>query len=439
MGSIVIGAGIAGLVAAHELVKAGVETTIIEPGPIGGMIHTESTGGFTLECGPNVLVERPELLDLLRELGLEGEIRYPSVMPYGQYVWHEGEPCLVPKSLMQLAKSPLFSWGFKVSLPLKLLKRGLLKPVAEDESVLQFFSRLLGERTTKILLDPVLKGIYGGNVEDLSARSIFPKLWDAASAGKSLAQYMKERKGAGAPRTVVINGGMQTVTDTLWERLSGKVRVVAAAASTLSPLGGGGYKVTTTKGEEITGERVVVTASGKRLVRLTETLEPQTAELMRTTPYATLAVVHLAVPRTEPLIPKAFGVLFPRGMPEHFLGVMFNSIIFPHVAPPDKHVLTVVLGGAQAGKFSPSEEVLTKNIPRLVEKLMKLPMTEWLGAATWPDAIPQLNVGHFRTVAAIDSFEEKFPGVVVASVDRGGVGVSDRIRLAREAVGRLHI
>ena len=384
-------------------------------------------------------MERPELLNLLCELGLEQTLRYPAVMPYGQYVWHEGKPCLVPKSLMQLANSSLFSWGFKASLPFKLLKRGLLKPTSEDESVLQFFSRLLGERTTKILLDPVLKGIYGGDVETLSARSIFPKLWDAASAGKSLAQYMKERKGAGAPRTVVINGGIQTVTDTLWERLSEKVRVVAAAASAISSDGAGRYLVTTTTGESISGERIVVTASGKRLARIIEGLEPETSELIRTTSYATLAVVHLAVPRSAALIPRAFGVLFPREMPEHFLGVMFNSLIFPHVAPPDKHVLTAVLGGAQAGKFSPSEEVLTKRIPRLVEKLMKLPSTEWLGAAIWPDAIPQLNVGHFRTVAAIDSFEAKFPGVVVASVDRGGVGVSDRIRVAREAVGRLHI
>ena len=64
MKTAVIGGGIAGLVATYELVKAGYRPVVIEPSAFGGMIRTQSVDGFTLEQGPNVLVERAAMADL---------------------------------------------------------------------------------------------------------------------------------------------------------------------------------------------------------------------------------------------------------------------------------------------------------------------------------------------------------------------------------------
>jgi oxygen-dependent protoporphyrinogen oxidase len=155
--------------------------------------------------------------------------------------------------------------------------------------------------------------------------------------------------------------------------------------------------------------------------------------------YASLTVVHLSVPRSERLIKDAFGVLFHGGMPDDLLGVMFNSQIFPHVAPPDRNLLTVMVGGAQAGSREVAEEDLRERLPQQLSRLLGISSIEWLSITRWREAIPQLKVGHHRVIAAFDDAEAANPGLVFAGVDRGGVGVSDRVRVAREAVERVHM
>jgi oxygen-dependent protoporphyrinogen oxidase len=124
-------------------------------------------------------------------------------------------------------------------------------------------------------------------------------------------------------------------------------------------------------------------------------------------------------------------------MPENLLGVMFNSLIFPHVAPPDKHILTVIVGGAQAGDARPDESQLREQVPLLLKRYLGVGSAECLQVTQWPRAIPQLVVGHHKIVAEFDRVEAANPGLVFVGVDRGGIGVSDRVRLAKSGVERV--
>jgi oxygen-dependent protoporphyrinogen oxidase len=166
-------------------------------------------------------------------------------------------------------------------------------------------------------------------------------------------------------------------------------------------------------------------------------LNEDLANALTNVKYAGLSVVHVRVPRSEPLIPDAFGVLFPGGMPENLLGVMFNSQIFPHMAPSNEHLLTVVLGGAQAGECTYDEASLKQRLPELLRTLLGIANVRWVSMTQWPAAIPQLEVGHHKLVKLLDQCEHDYPGIVFAGVDRGGIGVSDRIRLAKEACKRF--
>jgi oxygen-dependent protoporphyrinogen oxidase len=438
MKTAVIGGGIAGLVAANELVKAGFRPILIEPGQIGGMIRSSMVDGFTLEQGPNVLVERPDMKNLLLELGLHDLVRYPVVNPYGQFVWWRGRATKVPNGLKELLLSPLFSLSTKLLLPLRLIKPGLLKPKAEDVSVLEFFSPLIGEQTAKDMLDPVLKGIYGGDVSQLSARTIFPGLWEAASKGLSLARYMRRRSGGAKPSVMVMKGGTQTVTDALAERLQGKVERLKARVERIERLPSHGYRLVCSDGALVDVEACVVTPAGAPLARMVEPIDADLSALLSRQQYASLSVIHLSVPRSEKLLKDAFGILFHGGMPNDLLGVMFNSQLFPHVAPPDRNILTVIVGGAQAGSRETSEADLRERLPQQLSTLLGISSIEWISITRWREAIPQLKVGHHKVIAALNNAEATHPGLVFAGVDRGGVGVSDRVRLAREAVERVH-
>jgi oxygen-dependent protoporphyrinogen oxidase len=438
MTAAIVGGGISGLVAAYELVKAGERPFLIESGQLGGMISSAELDGFTLEHGPNVLVERPDLKQLLSELGLASQAAYPSVNPYGQYVWYRGSAVKVPAGLLEFIRSPLFELSAKLLLPLKAIIPGVLSTGPDnDRSVADFFSPLIGERGVNHLLDPVLKGIYGGDVTRLSARSLFSGLWSVAENSASLLGYMRARKSGGKPPILVMRGGMRGIADALWREIGPHVELITSQAQRINPADGNRFKISLVGGRQIESDGVIVTVAGPRLAPLVPGLSEDLADALINVRYATLAVAHLHVPRSEPLIPAAFGVLFPGGMPEDLLGVMFNSLIFPHVAPPDKHVLTVVLGGAQAGAKVFDEAKLRSRIPELLKELLNISNAKWISMRQWPAAIPQLEVGHHRLVSKLDQCEHDFPGIVFSGVDRGGVGVSDRIRLAKEAVKRF--
>lgn len=441
MTAAIIGGGIAGLAAAYELVKAGERPYLIEDGPIGGMVRSASRDGFTLESGPNVLVERTDLRELFQELRLADDAVYPSVSSYGQYVWYRGRPVKVPASFLQLLTNPLFTGMTKLLLPLKALVPGVLPGKLEDCSVEQFFTPLLGRHTARHLMDPVLKGIYGGDVGVLSARSLFPGLWGAAKHGKSILGYMSSRKGSrepgGKPPIVVLRGGIQRLTEALWREIAPRVEHVKARVQRIAPLDSKRFRLSLSEGRQIEADGCVVTVAGRRLAPLVGYLNEELADALTNMKYATLTVVHLRIPRSEPLIPAAFGVLFPGGMPEDLLGVMFNSQIFPHMAPENEHLLTVVLGGAQAGERTYDEVSLKQKLPDLLSSLLGISNARWISMMQWPAAIPQLEVGHYKLIKLLDQCEYNHPGIVFAGVDRGGVGVSERIRLAKEAVKRF--
>jgi oxygen-dependent protoporphyrinogen oxidase len=439
MTAAIIGGGIAGLTAAYELVKAGERPYLIEPGRIGGMVRSEQRAGFTLECGPNVLVVRPDLKYLLDQLDLAGAARSPCIPKYGQYVWYKGQIRKVPANFWRLLTSPLFSLSAKLLLPLKILVPGVMPRGKKDCSVRTFFAPLIGAQAVGAVLDPVLKGIYGGDVAELSARSLFPGLWQAATEGSSVLGYMRSRRGAGGkPAVVVLQGGIQTLTDHLWKAIESHVNLVQKRVERIVPSEGSRrYTLLLDGGGSLDVDGCIVTTAGKHSAPMLGYLDEDLCDQLLNLQSAALTVVHLKVPRAEPLIPGAFGVLFPGGMPENLLGVMFNSMLFPHVAPDNSHVLTVVLGGAQASDQVPLESELRTKLPALLNQLLRIRNIEWLSMTHWPEAIPQMVVGHHNIVERLDACEEKFRGIVFAGVDRGGVGVSDRIRVARDAAKRL--
>lgn len=436
MSTAIIGGGIAGLSVALRLANAGERPVLIEPREMGGMVRTVVKDGFTRELGPNVLVERPDIVELISDLKLGSEVAYPSVDPYGQYVWHKGQARKVPAGVLEFVRSPLFSLRTKVALPLRIVWPRVLKASGDDACVLDFFSFLIGRDGVEAVLDPVLKGIYGGDAALLSARTLFPGLWGAAKSGSSVLSYMRSRPKGGKPRIFVLRGGIQGLIHALVSALDGRVEIVGEAATQVSR-SGSGYEVITSTGRRIAVSSCIVTTAGGATASLIRHIEPNLAQQLQELEFASLTAVHLAVDRRENLIENAFGVLCPGGMAENFLGVMFNSLIFPHMAPPDRHLLTVIVGGAQARGETPDVERLKGAIPRLLSEMFGVKGAQWLGSFSWKGAIPQLVVGHHRLTAALDGAEARHPGLAFVGVDRGGVGVSDRIRVAREGLERI--
>ena len=81
MDALIIGGGIAGLVAARHLTQAGLRVTLLEARDrLGGRIYTESTGEFPVELGAEFVHGRPDEV-----LAIAAEAATPIVPVQGKF------------------------------------------------------------------------------------------------------------------------------------------------------------------------------------------------------------------------------------------------------------------------------------------------------------------------------------------------------------------
>lgn len=435
---VIIGGGITGMTAAYRLSERGMEVTVVEPRRVGGVIETSRADGFTLEHGPNVLLSKPELLALIEELGLSDRVVYPAVPKYRQEVWWNGQPLSVPKGPGAFLQTPLLSLGEKISLVSKLFKKGVMTPEAEDESVATFMGRLLGSRLTKDLLDPVLKGIYGGQVSKLSARSLFGSLWEHAASGGSLIGFLKARKGKVKPEAFVLKGGLSSLSDTLRTKVISKARIVEASVLSVSS-GEVGFEVIVEGQPPIASEHVLITTAGSDTAGMLSAFDAELSDALKAVRYSTIVVLHYVVPASQGTVPlDSFGVLFPEAGGFPLLGVMYNSVLFPHLAPSGEHLITVCLGGVgQEGLCRLDDSELMAQTSAEVERRLGIKTDRCLSVRRWERAIPQYELGHYRLLEQVRAVEDRYPGLHLLGADQMGVGVPDRVRVATDVANGI--
>ena len=114
--TVVVGAGLSGLAAAHALAGRGIEVVVLESAPqAGGVIRSERQDGFLLELGPNTVRPTAQLVSLIRELGLSDEVGFadPSAP---RYVDFAGVLHALPASPGGLVATRLLSTAGKLRL-----------------------------------------------------------------------------------------------------------------------------------------------------------------------------------------------------------------------------------------------------------------------------------------------------------------------------------
>ena len=172
--AIVIGAGISGLVCAYRLKALGVDVALIEKSErAGGVIQSERIGDYLIERGPNSSQGTEELMALVEELGITGEIAEGNPKAPA-FVYFDGRLHPVPAGPGAFLKSRLLSVRGK----LRILAEPFVKTrrSGEEESVYSFALRRIGREAAERLVAPFVSGIYAGDAEALSVQAAFPRL-----------------------------------------------------------------------------------------------------------------------------------------------------------------------------------------------------------------------------------------------------------------------
>jgi protoporphyrinogen/coproporphyrinogen III oxidase len=222
---IIIGAGIAGLAAAHELTNRRMPFVLLEAAErTGGLIRTDSVNGFTIDAGPDsILVQKPAALQLCEELGLTSRLM-STTPPRTAFVLKAGRlyplpsPSVlgIPTGLSALATYRLLGVGARARIAVEPL---IARRDAADESIASFFRRRFGRASVDLIADPLLGGIHAGDITKLSMPSVFPQLASAERKPGGVIRNVRRREPAGDGLFRALRGGMGEIISAIEARL----------------------------------------------------------------------------------------------------------------------------------------------------------------------------------------------------------------------------
>ena len=251
----IVGGGLTGLTAAYYLGHAKPEWTItlFEQAPrFGGKIQTQRVDDFVVELGPDsYLGRKTEMTDLVHDLGLgdtlvSNETGQAFVYDKGSIHPIPGGSIMgIPTEMMPFVKATLISWSGKLRAGLDYFKKPYQLDENGDVSIGHFFKYHLGQEMMDKLIEPLLAGIYGGDIYKISLLSTFPhfiqveqkygnmvKGMMAAKMSHSKAGVSKAAKGA-VTEGDVPRAGKGTMTDRQFESHEAKTSQDSSAGNSV--------------------------------------------------------------------------------------------------------------------------------------------------------------------------------------------------------------
>jgi oxygen-dependent protoporphyrinogen oxidase len=473
----IVGGGISGLAAAHALTQRArahhhaLEVLLIEGSTrLGGTIRTSRRDGFLLEGGPDAFIsEKPEALELARQLGLESHLLGTNAEHRRSFIVRGGRLRPVPEGFHLLAPSrfrpfvttDIFSWAGKARMALDLLlpRRGGAHPNGDDdESLAAFVRRRFGREALERMAQPMVGGIYTADPEQLSLRATMPRFLDMERDHRSiiLAMWRARRRAASDTRGtsgaryslfLSFDGGMQMLTDALVAALPpGTARTgTTVEAIDFDPETRRwnlrlAASDATRGGETIAADGVCLALPAHASARLAAGVDAELAAELGNIPYASTATVNLAFRRADIPHPlDGFGFVVPFVERRRTLACTFSSVKFAGRAPAGHALLRAFVGGAlQPEMYALDEERMIAAVREDLRALLGIERAPvFAQVEKWPRSMAQYHLGHLARVERIRRRLQNFPTLHLAGNAYGGAGVPDCIRSGHTAAEEM--
>jgi oxygen-dependent protoporphyrinogen oxidase len=436
---IIVGGGISGLAAAHELRTAGADCIVFEKqSRLGGVVETRSISDCLIDCGPDSFIsQKPEASALITELGLGDQIigsndhlRTTYILRNGRLIpLPDGIMMMVPSKIMPMVKTPLLGWGTKIAMGLELLRRP--GPAQPDRSVAEFVIDHFGQETLDYLAEPLLSGVYGGDPAQLSVASVLPRFVDMETRVGSLARATMQAKkkapqGGSGPLFLTLKGGLGTLIDKLAANTTVDRQEVEAIETGRVRAGG----------EWIDADQVIVAAPAWSAAKLIRGMDGKLADLLDAIPYSSTATVSLIYDAAMfDGMRAGFGFLVPKRERKRLAACTFVHTKFSFRAPEDKLILRCFFGGTgDPAALDESDESLIAIARDELLRILKLTTAPIdTTVSRWPRSMAQYTVGHAPRVREIRERAAAIPGLHLAGNGYEGIGLPDCIRTGRAA------
>lgn len=459
----ILGAGVAGLATALNLEDGAKSSGLDLPltvfegsADVGGKLSTIRQDGYVVEEGPNGWLDNePATARLIERLGLgAGVIRSEDASRH-RFLLSKGRLEELPLSPLAFVRSGLLSAGSKLRVaaepfvrPRKNHPRGLDDP-SMDETVFEFGERRLGREFAEALLDPMVKGIFGGDARRLSLAATFPRMVELERDYGGLFKAMiklkrqarKNGRSTGSPAgpgatLLGFAGGMETLPSRLRSALGADFKTGGAVTRVWTERDS--WWVETPDGRH--GPFAAVVDATPAHAGAKHHTDAELSRLLCDIPYAPMAVITLAFDRGQVGHPlNGFGMLCPSRERRRLLGVLWSTSIFKGRAPENKVVLRCMGGG------STNPEIMNLPDGRLIQVCMEElgPLYGLRGAAerSWiirhEKAIAQYEKGHVARLNAIDEELRRLPGLYLTGSSYRGVSVNHCIAEAEKTAAAV--
>lgn len=459
----VIGGGVAGLAAAfrlrEEAARAGLalELELFEREPeAGGKLRSHREAGYLFEAGPNGFLDNePATLRLVTDLSLSGQLQRSEDAARHRYLLIGGRLRELPMSPPAFIRSDILPLAAKLRMAAELLiprRRGLGQAAdspIQDETIDAFGRRRLGSAFAETLLDPMVKGIFGGDARRLSLAACFPKMVDMEREHGGLLKAMIKLGAAKRREAREAGGGPAGPGGVLHSFQDGMAALPAALAASLGRVVRTGAPVEkvaarddrwwiTRDGQELGPYDLVIDATPAHAAARHHA-DRELADLLGNIPYAPMAVITLGFDR-ESLGRhlEGFGLLIPRKEGRRLLGVLWSASIFSGRAPAGKAILRCMIGGAADPEVMALDDAALTDLAlselQAIHGCRALPEQVWL--LRHARAIAQYEQGHPALLSALDRLLARRPGLFLTGSAYRGVSVNHCVAEAELAARR---
>ncbi|QIX27882.1 protoporphyrinogen oxidase [Nocardioides sp. JQ2195] len=475
---VVVGAGIAGLTAAHRLARAGRQVTVLEGSPeIGGKLRLAEVGGVQVDVGAEAMLNRrPEATGLARELGFE--LVHPGTL--SSRLWTRDALRVLPRSVMGIPADleQLQQTGVLSDEGLARAREERVRDVeSEDVSVADLIASRLGDEVVDRLVEPLLGGVYAGHATELSARATIPQVVALLERSPSLLEAARQVPapsdvpvfagmvgGIGRlPQRLAVQGGFEVRTSAVvreLRRVSTGSTTDGAGSTTASPTVVEERGTSVSKPRNVDGhfELVVGPTAAPELIRADEVvlalpatpasrlladLAPLASHELREIEYASMAIVTMVFRAADLAQLQGSGFLVPPvdGRRIKAATFSFNKWDWVREAGRGEGLLTL---RTSIGRHREEASLQFSDDELVVQSLADLALATGVRARPvdthvqrWGGALPQYAVGHLDRVRRIRASVGQVPGLAVCGAAYDGIGIPAVVSSAERAVAEL--
>jgi len=176
------------------------------------------------------------------------------------------------------------------------------------------------------------------------------------------------------------------------------------------------------------------------LAEIIRSIDPEMSKTLSSIYYPPVAEVFFGF-KNEQIKRKldGFGFLIPEKEQRKILGTIWSSALFPNRSPNGFSALTTFVGGARQPEMCElDDEELQNVVLKELNAIMGINgKPHFVKINRWRKAIPQYELGYFKTEQAIDKFEQNFRGAFLCANFRRGISVGDCVMSGEKVAKRI--